>query len=410
MNNYFSLTDKVGDILDKYPETLEVFVANGFEQLKNPVMRKVMAGTITLEMALKMKKVNPEIFAQKLIDTIQQEREGIDYTLREEGSFAEGDIRIEGVLPCPIRIPLMENFTAKLEEIKATSDKSIGYDLRSASMGIDWLKEQVKKGDENILPDVMLSAGFELFFDKKYMGQFAEDKIFMYPDVKFNKDFSNEKINLEDPKKQYFIISVVPAIIMVNEKLLGDRPYPKCWADILKPEFENSLALPMKDLDLFNAVILHIHQKFGDEGVKNLARSYQKSLHPAQMVKSKGLAGNINPDPIVSISPYFFTQMLPENGPIKPVWPEDGAIVSPIFMVAKNTKEAKPFLDYFTSKEVGELFCFGGKFPSTNPYVDNGLSENQTFFWMGWDYIHNNDIGALLHNLETEFKALVEVK
>ena len=272
MNNYFSLTDKVGDILDKYPETLEVFVANGFEQLKNPVMRKVMAGTITLEMALKMKKVNPEIFAQKLIDTIQQEREGIDYTLREEGSFAEGDIRIEGVLPCPIRIPLMENFTAKLEEIKATSDKSIGYDLRSASMGIDWLKEQVKKGDENILPDVMLSAGFELFFDKKYMGQFAEDKIFMYPDVKFNKDFSNEKINLEDPKKQYFIIGVVPAIIMVNEKLLGDRPYPKCWADILKPEFENSLALPMKDLDLFNAVILHIHQKFGDEGVKNLAR------------------------------------------------------------------------------------------------------------------------------------------
>lgn len=410
MNNYFSLQDKVGDILDKYPETLEVFVVNGFEQLKNPIMRKAMAGTITLDMALKMKKVNAEIFSQKLIDAIKQEREGIDHTLREEGSFAEGDIRIEGVLPCPIRIPLMENFTAKLEEIKPTLNKTVGYDLRSASMGIDWLKEQVKKGDDSLLPDVMLSAGFELFFDEKYMKQFMDKKIFTYPNVQFNKDFANEKINLEDPKKEYFVIGVVAAIIMVNEKLLGDRPYPKCWEDLLRPEFENSLALPMKDLDLFNAVILHIHKKFGDEGVKNLARSYQKSLHPAQMVKSKGLAGNINPDPVVSISPYFFTQMLPENGPIKPVWPEDGAIVSPIFMVAKDTEEAKPFLDYFTSKEVGELFCFGGKFPSTNPNVDNSLSENQNFMWMGWDYIHSVDIGALLKELETTFKNLVEFK
>lgn len=407
MNNYFSLQDKVGDILDKYPETLEVFVVNGFEQLKNPIMRKAMAGTITLDMALKMKKVNAEIFSQKLIDAIKQEREGIDHTLREEGSFAEGDIRIEGVLPCPIRIPLMENFTAKLEEIKPTLNKTVGYDLRSASMGIDWLKEQVKKGDDSLLPDVMLSAGFELFFDEKYMKQFMDKKIFTYPNVQFNKDFANEKINLEDPKKEYFVIGVVAAIIMVNEKLLGDRPYPKCWEDLLRPEFENSLALPMKDLDLFNAVILHIHKKFGDEGVKNLARSYQKSLHPAQMVKSKGLAGNINPDPVVSISPYFFTQMLPENGPIKPVWPEDGAIVSPIFMVAKDTEEAKPFLDYFTSKEVGELFCFGGKFPSTNQYVDNKLKENQNFMWLGWDYIHSRDIGSLLKRLESDFKNLI---
>lgn len=407
MSTYFNMHDKIATILDNYPETLEVFIINGFEQLKNPVMRKAMAGTITLEMALKAKKINPEIFCEKLEDAIKQEREGIDQTLREEGSFAEGDIRIEGVLPCPIRIPLMENFGANLEELKKTTDKSIGYDLRSASMGLDWIKAQVEKGDVDELPDMMLSAGFDLFFDKKYMGQFKDQGVFATERSEFNKDFANDRVDLRDPKGEYTIIGVVPAIIMVNEKLLGDRKMPTSWADILEPEFENTMALPMSDLDLFNAVILHIYKMFGEEGIHKLARSFKKSLHPAQMVKAKGISEE-SADPVISISPYFFTQMLPENGPVKPVWPKEGAIISPIFLIAKKDKEEiKPFLKYFMSKEVGTIFSGGGKFPSTNPEVDNKLSPDQKFVWIGWDFIHNNDIGALLAHCEGLFKDLV---
>lgn len=408
MSKYFSTKDKIGEILDKYPETLEVFLVNGFEQLKNPLMRKTMANSVTLETALKMKKVNEALFCEKLEDAIVQSREGIDQTLREEGSFADGDIRIEGVLPCPIRLPLLENFTNELEKLKQTTDKSIGYDLRSASMGLDWIKNQVAEGSVDQIPDVMLSAGFDLFFDKKYMGQFKDRNVFRTTMDSFNTDFCNEKIDLKDPKEQYAIIGVVPAIIMVNEQLLGDRPMPKGWADILEPEFENTMALPMHDLDLFNAVILHIYKMFGEEGIHKLARSFKKSLHPAQMVKSKGLLGE-SVDPVISISPYFFTQMLPANGPIKPIWPKEGAIVSPIFLMAKQgTPEVAPFLDYFMSEEVGKIFSAGGKFPSTNPHVDNGLSEEQGFVWVGWDFIHNNDVGEILAKCEQIFKDLVQ--
>lgn len=306
MAQYINVKDKVGEILEKYPETLEVFVINGFEQLKNPTLRKAMANSVTLETALKMKKVNAELFCEKLEDAIRQEREGIDQTLREEGSFAQGDVRIEGVLPCPIRIPLLENFTKELEKIQPTLDKKIGYDLRAASMGMDWIKEQVVQGKEELLPDMMLSAGFDLFFDKKYMGQFNDKGIFCAPDVEFNRDFCNDNIDLRDPKKEYSIIGVVPAIIMVNERLLGGRKMPQGWEDILSPEFENTLALPMHDLDLFNAVIIHIYKMYAEEGINNLARSFQKSLHPAQMVKSKGLLAQ-SAEPVISISPYFFT-------------------------------------------------------------------------------------------------------
>ncbi len=407
MTKYINIKDKIEKILTDYPETLEVFLINGFEQLKNSAMRKTMASTVSLEMALKMKKVNAELFVEKLEDAIRQEREGIDQTLREEGSFAEGDIRIEGVLPCPIRIPLLENFTAELEKLQKTTDKKIGYDLRSASMGLDWIKDQVAEGQVDKLPDMMLSAGFDLFFDKKYMGQFKDHGVFTTKMKGFNKDFYNDKIDLRDPREEYAIIGVVPAIIMVNENLLGDRKMPTSWADILEPEFEDTMALPMHDLDLFNAVILHIYKMFGEEGIHKLARSFKKSLHPAQMVKTKGILGE-SVDPVISISPYFFTQMLPENGPVKPVWPKEGAIISPIFLLTKADKpEVEPFLDYFMSKEVGEVFAGGGKFPSTHPEVDNKLTADQGFVWVGWDFIHGNDIGAIIAHAEGVFKELV---
>ena len=46
-----------------------------------------------------------------------------------------------------------------------------------------------------------------------------------------------------------------------------------------------------------------------------------------------------------------------------------------------------------------------GKFPSTNPLVDNGLRPDQHFLWLGWDYIHENDIGALIRETERDFFA-----
>jgi hypothetical protein len=41
-------TVKVGDVLDRYPQSLDVFVRHGFTPLRNPVLRKTMARVITL--------------------------------------------------------------------------------------------------------------------------------------------------------------------------------------------------------------------------------------------------------------------------------------------------------------------------------------------------------------------------
>ena len=406
MNNYFDIKDKVFDITEKYPETIDIFVANGFEQFSNEKMRKIMGKTISMEMACMTKKVSVELFEQKLVESIEQNRISVDDALAAPKKSTGGDIKIEGLLPCPVRIPLLEGFNAWMDEHKDSFDFTVDYELKSANMGVDWIKEKIESDNEESLSDLFISAGFDLFFDKNLMGKFKARGVFEDNTglERLNADFDNQEIDLKDPLKQYSIIGVVPAVFMVNTNELNGKGMPKSWADILKPEFEDSVSLPMRDFDLFNAILLNIYKNYGEDGITSLGKSLLRSMHPAEMLKAhtKKTSSGI---PTVTIMPYFFTKMVREDSPLKPVWPEDGAVISPIFLLAKkNSKErTKPFVDFFFSKGVGEILSTNGKFPSTHPEVDNGLESDKKFMWLGWDYINGHDIGNLITKCEKLF-------
>ena len=158
----------------------------------------------------------------------------------------------------------------------------------------------------------------------------------------------------------------------------------------------------MGDFDLFNGILLNIHKLYGDEGVRKLGRSLLASMHPSQMVKSDRMKEN---KPIVTIMPYFFTKMVKEGGTMAAVWPEDGAIISPIFMLSKKDKidKLQPLIDFFASKVVGEVLSHNGLFPSVNPEVDNRIERSNKYMWLGWDYIYSNDIAALIEHCEKTF-------
>jgi ABC-type Fe3+ transport system substrate-binding protein len=187
---------------------------------------------------------------------------------------------------------------------------------------------------------------------------------------------------------------------------LDGREVPKSWKDILKPEFEKRVSLPVGDFDLFNGILLNIHKHYGDEGVKKLGRSLLESMHPSQMVKSDRKKEN---KPIVTIMPYFFTKMVKEGGPMSAIWPEDGAIVSPIFMLSKKEKidKLQPVIDFFASLEVGKILSHSGLFPSVHPDLDNNIPAKNKFMWLEWDYIYNNDISKLIKHCEKLFNEAI---
>ena len=59
---------KVGEVLARYPESLEIFVRRGFTLLRNPVLRKTMTRAITMEQACRRERVD----LAGLLDEIRQ--------------------------------------------------------------------------------------------------------------------------------------------------------------------------------------------------------------------------------------------------------------------------------------------------------------------------------------------------
>jgi len=399
MAKYFDENEKIIDILNRYPETVEFFVNKGFDKLKNEKDRDVI-GKLSLNLILKTKGISIEGFSQMLDDFIELARNSADITLNQKTKRTKG-VKVVGLLPCPVRVPLLEQFDAFVEK----NETDIEYDLKAASHGLEWLKGTVRNvEDYNELADIYLSAGFDLFFDEKLMGKFKKAGVFKsgVKYDKFNSDFENDYMSLKDPSGDYSILAVVPAVFLVNKNELNGREVPKTWADLLKPEFEKSVSLPVSDFDLFNAILLNIYKLYGDEGVKKLGKSLIQSLHPAQMVKSDRLTVN---RPTVTIMPYFFTRMTKEGGTMIPVWPEDGAIISPVFMLTKaeKLKEMESLIDFLSSKAVGEILSHKGFFPSVNPEVENLTPRDKKYLWIGWDYIYNNNLQEQMHYCEELF-------
>ncbi|RUT79054.1 ABC transporter substrate-binding protein [Ancylomarina longa] len=410
-NQYFKTTDSLLEICTQYPETIKIFASNGFKQLEDEKKRALFGKSLSLEMALKMKKLNVYTFSALLVEGIELNRKQIDGDLNQNKKEQKSDaIQVQGLLPCPVRVPLVEGIEAFISTYEKDHKNEIVYDLKAASMGLDWLIDDVINQDNtDKLADIFISAGFDLFFDENLMGKFKKQNVFADSTgfEHLNKDFDNDEICLKDPQGHYSMIGVVPAVFLVNKQELGDRPIPKTWADIFKPEFKRSVSLPISDFDLFNSMLLHIYKAYGEEGVKGLGTCLLESMHPSQMVKSHTKKKE---RPAITIMPYFFTKMVKQGGPMIAVWPEDGAIISPIFMLTKKDRleKTQPVIDFFASEHVGEILSHQGLFPSIHPNVDNRLPKENKFMWLGWDYINNNNIGEMIRKCDTIFNKAIQ--
>jgi len=68
---------KVFDVVDQYPDTLQIFLDFGFSQMSNPVMRNTMGRVASIDMATKMHNVNLDTFLKALNDKIAEKKETV---------------------------------------------------------------------------------------------------------------------------------------------------------------------------------------------------------------------------------------------------------------------------------------------------------------------------------------------
>ncbi len=397
------IDDSILSIVERYPETLDLFIANGFPGFEDRQVLEKTGRFLKLGTALDGKGIDRGTFLRLLEERIRDDMAAVDVTLRD-GDKERGVFHISGALPCPVRLPLLELFDREAEIFRSNTGMSVSYSLEAASSGAGWMADMIEKAETaSDLPDVFLSAGFETFFDRDGFGRFREAGEFADP-VPMEMNPAFDGVGLPDPKGDYGMIGVVPAVMMVNLSELGSLPMPRSWEDILDPRFEKRVSLPVGDFDLFNALLVSIYDRFGDTGVQAMGRSMLSAMHPAQMVKS-GTARSAE-KPVVTIMPYFFTRMAERTRTMQAVWPEDGAIISPIFMLAKKktAQTLKPLLSFWKGKEVGEILSHRGLFPSTNPNVVNPLPESAPFYWIGWDWIESHNVAAVISHATELFR------
>jgi ABC-type Fe3+ transport system substrate-binding protein len=205
---------------------------------------------------------------------------------------------------------------------------------------------------------------------------------------------------LIDPERWYTPYAVYSHVLMIDLARLADLPVPQRWSDLLNPIYANHIICDGAHDTRFSPVpILHYYKEHGEDGLIQLAGNIRDTWHPAEMVKAAGSADK--KAAAIYIVPWSFARAKPASKTIRIVWPQEGAIASPIYawVKAKGGEGVQLLAQALIGEKLGRKAAQAG-FPSLNPNVNNRLPPEASFCWLGWDYIRRHDIQKLIETTD----------
>ncbi|WP_415238886.1 ABC transporter substrate-binding protein [Seleniivibrio woodruffii] len=379
----------LSEIISAYPDTRAVFASNGLplEQTNH-----LFLTALTVESFMSLRNINPEIFLKLLNDTAEASSE-VKILYTDETPVVRTDFL--GYVVCPFKHLYKEAFEKKLHgHYDRTGEKLVSF-VPMGCGGPDpyeyiWDTENI---DE--LPDAIASIGFGNFWRKDFRERFLDNGKFIAVERPPLQDVFRE---LEDPLKQYTIYSVSAYVILVDHKKLGDLPVPKTWLDIANPIYKDNVIISGSDDEINEVFLMHIYKDGGEEALKNLAPNIKATWHASQMAKAAG--SSMADGAAIYVLAWFFADTCPNTDHISIIFPEDGAMISPMYMMVKADKaeRMKPVTDFMTGAEMGAISA-GSKFPPLCPEIPNILPEGTGLKWFGWDFVRENDMKVLAEEL-----------
>lgn len=330
-------------------------------------------------------------------------------TLFEQLENAQGSEKLDffGEAVCALK----PAFRVGYNEAAAVFRDLHGRSLRSylpAICGCDGIKgaENIHKvreiNDMEQMPSVIMSFNFSDYFYSRFLTRFTGKGYFEPLELPVHPVF--EQSGLQDPNGEFYLLSVMPTVMLVDKKRLGDRPMPCRWNDLLDPLFAGDVALSAAHGAVSTLLPLTVLRDRGEEGLGVLQRATYGAMPSTEMIRS---AGNRADGPAVYVVAWFFAKACP-NEDVEIVWPEDGALVEPTFLlVQKGQREFyRPLLDFITGEAFGEASA-AHCYPAANPAVDNRLPAGAKFNWLGWDFIRSAPLENRIAAVKKRFAGLV---
>lgn len=388
------LDSTVNEVIDRYPETLPVFTANGLGMFADAGARHTFGAAVRLRTVLRAAGINADLFCSMLDDVVATALSRAD--LRAASFPAAENLNLFALLPCPLKVPLEEAFNGFLATLPAEQRARLTFRIEgNANNQIDYADYADHFETLDDMPDIVITPGFNSFFHPHFVERFIRTGRFASVNG-FAGDRHLAAMGITDPDGHYTMLAMNLLVPVVDHGSLGTRPVPQCWADLLRPEYEKSIAIRgNRDGTFCETLLLALYKDFGMEGLSSLGRNVAWGWHPSQMVKAAGSGREGRP--AISVMPLFFANTINKRDDVSIVWPMDGALVSPVTMLVKADKREELHLltDFLAGPEVAGI-CAGAAFPALHPEVDNRLPDRATFKWIGWDYVKNNDLKTLI--------------
>jgi ABC-type Fe3+ transport system substrate-binding protein len=390
----FLLDLTVRELLDRYPTALAVFTANGLGIFTDETVRATFGTGIRLRTALAAAGIAPGLFCETLQSATGAGQAGLP---------GQGPLNLFALLPCPLKVPLEEAFHGFLATLPPERRAKLTFCIEgNANNQLDYADYADHFQSLDDMPDIIITPGFNSFFHPHFVERFITTGCFSSV-ISHTGDRHLAALGVADPEGHYTMLATNLLVPVVDRSRLGDRPMPRSWDDLLRPEYAKSIAIRgNRDGTFCETLLLTIYKDFGPEGLECLGRNVAWGWHPSQMVKAAG-SGRAD-TPAISVMPLFFARTIKNRESVDIVWPEEGALVSPVTMLVKTDKreELREVIDFLAGPEVAGI-CAGAAFPSLHPHVDNRLPENATFKWVGWDYVKRNDLKALVADTNAAF-------
>lgn len=303
-----------------------------------------------------------------------------------------------GLLPCPIKVPIEIGFDEIISDLGDECD--FKYLIEgNANYEVMWMDESSHIPAKDELPKIIISSGVNSFYRRDFREKAIEEKYFK--EVQGIEEVVL-KSDLGDLKGNYYIMALNYLVMVVDLTKLEGRGIPKSWNELINSEFNKEVAIRGKKRKYCETTLLGIYKDYGLDGIDKLSKLVGYGGHPAEMIKNIG--NGVKESPTISVVPYFYAKLLKNNKYAKIIWPEEGAIVSPVTLLVQEdlAKSLDGVIKYFTSDEVRKI-CKNAFLPHPKDYLEFLKENGYKLNWVGWDFIKNNDINRLLLELNEYF-------
>ena len=295
---------------------------------------------------------------------------------------------------CPIRQVVRDHFDALVAAHRKATGEALNCHIPMGCHEDDPYEDLIHVKTIEELPGVTASVGYGDFMTPAFFKHFVSKGCFASANRgQVHPAFS--KSGLLDPEGWYTPYSVWAHVLLVDLPSLAGRPVPTCWSDLLDPCYADQIISDGAHHQRFAQIpLLHYYRHFGEAGLVQLIRNIRETWHPAQMVKSAGTPASKGAS--IYIIPWSFAQARRWPRHMRLIWPEEGALSSPMYAWVKAGACAavETVGQALVSEKLGR-HCAQAGFPSLHPEVDNRLPSDASFCWLGWDYLRTNDTQKL---------------